>query len=114
LEYEKTLRWRDNLEDDGGTSSLFMSRRFLIHAFTTAQPQKHHDFRVQSKSMPHEDENVRSLVALMSLEDLSQEAKQDFMKSVHAHLGKEQLIIEFHESSARSFLTHREEFLTML
>jgi len=65
--------------------------------------------------MPHEDENVRSLFALVSLEDLSQEAKQDFLKSsVHAHLGKEQLIIGFHESSAISFLIHREEFLTML
>jgi hypothetical protein len=68
--------------------------------------------------MPNEpnrdNENVRSLSALMSLEDLSQEAKQDFMKSVHAHLGKEQLILGFHVSSARSFLTHREELLTML
>ena len=71
-----------------GLPSLFMSRRFLVHAFTTAQPRKHHDFRVQSKSMPNEDENVRSLSALMSLEDLSQESEARFYEKCPRPLGK--------------------------
>jgi hypothetical protein len=59
-------------------------------------------------------ENIRTLSTLMSLADLSTEAKQHLLRSVHEELGKQQFLLGVYQSSAKSFMKHPEELLTML
>jgi hypothetical protein len=60
-------------------------------------------------------EDLRTLSStLLSLSDLSPEAKQTFLRNVYEELGKQQFLLGVHESVTKSLLAHPKEVLTML